>query len=119
MNDLGGQSLAPAQEPTPEEKTMGLVAHLLGLFTCFIGPLVIYLIKKDESEFIKQSSMQALYWQIGMIVASIALGVITCLIGGVGAGLASVVNLVYVIIACIRANEGKIYSYPVTGGFVK
>jgi len=119
MNDLGGQSIEPATPPSSDEKTMALIAHLLGIFTCIIGPLVIFLIKKDQSEFVRLSALQALYWQIGVFVAAIVLGVVTICIGGIGVSICSIAALVYGIVAVIRTNEGKLYSYPLTGKFVK
>ncbi len=119
MNDLGGKTIDPSEAPSSEEKTLALVAHILGPFTCFIGPLIIFLVKKDESDFIRQNALQSVYWQIAMFVAVIVLAVVTICVGGIGAGLGTIANIVYVIVACIRANEGKIYSYPLSGGFVK
>lgn len=119
MNDLGGESTSPASPPSSEEKTMAMVAHGLGIVTCFLGPLVIYLIKKDESDFIRRAALQALYWQIFIVVAAIVLAVVTFCLGGIGAFLCQVASIVYGIVAIVRTNEGRIYSYPVSGKFVK
>ena len=54
--------LAGLEEPTADERTLALLAHLLMAFTGFIGPLVIFCVKQD-SRFVKFHSLQALVWQ--------------------------------------------------------
>jgi uncharacterized Tic20 family protein len=49
--------------PTQDEQTMALLAHILQLFTWWIGPLVIYIARR-ESKFVAFHAMQALLWQI-------------------------------------------------------
>jgi uncharacterized Tic20 family protein len=53
--------------PTQDERTMGFLAHLLQIFTGFIGPLVILIIK-NNSPFVKFHALQALIWQICYMV---------------------------------------------------
>jgi uncharacterized Tic20 family protein len=49
--------------PTQEERTMAFFAHLLQIFTGFMGPLVILVIKQN-SPFVKFHALQALMWQL-------------------------------------------------------
>jgi len=60
----------PAPAPTQDETTMALLAHILQIFTWWIGPLVIYLVKRD-SKFVSFHAMQALLWQICVSVLTI------------------------------------------------
>jgi uncharacterized Tic20 family protein len=53
--------------PAQDEKTMAMLAHILQIFTWWIGPLVIYIVKQD-SKFVRFHAMQALLWQIAIIV---------------------------------------------------
>ena len=104
---------APPQEeslPTPSKDacTMAMLAHLLSIFTGFLGPLILYLIKKDEDRFIAFHSLQALYWWLAILVLSIP----TC-------GLAGILGIVYSIIILIKANNGEWAEYPVVGAWVK
>ena len=46
-------------EPDKDSKTMGMLAHLLTIFTGFIGPLVIWLMKKDTSPFVDDQGKEA------------------------------------------------------------
>jgi hypothetical protein len=55
------QPNAPAV-PTSDETTLALLAHVLQIFTWWIGPLAIYLAKRD-SKFVSFHAMQALLWQ--------------------------------------------------------
>jgi uncharacterized Tic20 family protein len=53
--------------PTQDEKTMAMLAHVLQIFTWWIGPLVIFMVKQD-SKFVRFHALQALLWQIALIV---------------------------------------------------
>lgn len=53
--------------PTQDERTMALLAEILQIFTWWIGPLVMYLAKR-ESKFVSFHAMQALLWQCAMMV---------------------------------------------------
>jgi uncharacterized Tic20 family protein len=117
MNDLGGKSYAPSVEATSDEKTMAIVAYILSVLCCFIGPLIIFLIKKD-SYFVKQACLQAIGFWVLALIAAIVLGVVTIFLGGIGAGLATVGQILYVVVACIRASEGKVYEFPLSGSIV-
>ena len=58
--------------PTKDECTMAMLAHLLQVFSGFIGPLIIFIVKKD-SKFVKYHSLQCLIWQAAYVVIGIAL----------------------------------------------
>jgi uncharacterized Tic20 family protein len=95
-------------QPSREARQMAMLAHLLAIFTSFIGPLVIYLVKSEEDRFVAFHSRQALYFEL----LAIPLAVITC-------GIWGVVVLIYNIIACIRANDGEWYEYPIVGEWAR
>jgi uncharacterized Tic20 family protein len=50
-------------EPSADDKAYAGLAHALMISTWWIGPLIIYLTKK-ESRFVSFHSLQALFWQI-------------------------------------------------------
>jgi uncharacterized protein len=62
MND----QIAPP-EITSDEKTMATLAHVLQLVGWWIAPLIIYLVKRD-SKFVAFHAMQALLWQLVLMV---------------------------------------------------
>ncbi len=63
---LGTDSI-PAIPPTSDEKTLGLLAHILTFVAPFLAPLIIYLIKKDESSFVAWHAKESLNFQITIL----------------------------------------------------
>lgn len=53
--------------PTQDERTFGFLAHLLQIFTGFMGPLIILLLRQN-SRFVKFHALQSLIWQISFMV---------------------------------------------------
>jgi len=106
---LGTESL-PAVVPTSDEKTMALLSHILTIVAPVLAPLIIYLIKKDESAFIAEHAKESLNFQITMFIVCFLL-VIT-IIGILIVWIIALLALVFVIIATLRASEGKLYKYP-------
>lgn len=61
--------------PTQDERTMAFVAHLLQIFTGFIGPLIIFCVKQD-SRFVKFHALQCLLWQLCYMVCFFIGGIV-------------------------------------------
>jgi len=125
-NDLGGNTIAPAAAPTDDEKLWGTIAEatqftwVVGI-PGIIGPIVALLVKSD-SEYVKAHAMQAIFFQIGLIIITVICTILTFVTCGIGFFLyiiPIVLGILYPILGTLRANEGAIYSYPVTGQFVK
>ena len=112
-----GTDSTPDYTPSSDEKTLGMVAHLITFFSAFIGPLVIYLIKKDESAFVTHHAKESLNFQITMLIVVIVL--LVSIIGIFLLWAVGILSLVLVIIAAIRASEGKLYRYPFCIRFIK
>ena len=117
-------------EPTPQppeteaisqdSKNMGMLCHLLGLFTSFVGPLILWLVKKDEDTFVDDQGKEALNFQITVILASIASAILTFFcIGFLIAIAVAVSNIVFCILACVAASKGEKYRYPVSLRLIK
>ncbi len=97
---------------------MAMLAHLLGIITLFLGPLIIWLIKKDSSAFTDEQGKEALNFQIGMTGAFVLAAAVGCIpvIQLVSCALwpaLFVVNVVFCILAAMEANKGVRYRYPV------
>ena len=123
--------------PSAEEKQWAMFAHLStlagGLLTgwfygigFFIGPLIIWSIKKDTMPFVANQAKEALNFAITVSGASLVLFLLTVMSLGIGILLTGplmmiigVTALVFVIIAAIKANEGVAYRYPVSLRLVK
>jgi len=123
--------------PSHEERQWALFAHLSallgGLLTgafaglgCFIGPLVIWLVKKDTMPFVDDQAKEALNFNITLAIIGVLLLLLTLVTFGFGALLAIPIGilvgiawLVFTIIAAVKANEGERYRYPFTLRLIK
>lgn len=92
-------------ETTDGERTLGLAAHLATFVIPLIGPLAIYVFKKDESRFLAYHAVQAGIFQLIVALA----GTVTC---GVG-----FVLLVLPIWVGLKAHKGEWAGYPLIDGF--
>ena len=117
QNSLLGTEEQPLIPPTSDEKTMGILSHILTLVGGFIAPLIIYLVKKDESKFVAEHAKESLNFQITLFIVCIALAI--TIIGLALIWIPLIASLVFVIIATIRASEGKLYKYPLTIRLIK
>ena len=127
MNDQNQKSQADdlhssgnGNEIDKDAQMMAMLAHLLGIFTSFVGPLIIYLIKKDDSEFVEDQSKEALNFQITMLIAHMASGILWTVCIGVFLTMAvGLVSLVLGIMATLAANGGERYRYPLCLRLIK
>ncbi|MEM9882113.1 MAG: DUF4870 domain-containing protein [Planctomycetota bacterium] len=109
----------PAEAVTAgeDDKNMGMLAHLLGAFTGFLGPLIIWLVKKDDSPFVDQEGKESLNFQITALIVYVALAPISVITCGFGAILyfpVFIAVFVLCIIAALKAKDGVAYRYPLT-----
>src|SRR5438552_2059878 len=113
--------VAAAQVPselTSEEKMWAMFCHLSTLLSyfaagmTFIGPLVCWLMKKDTSRFVDENGKEALNFQLNILVYTL-IGIATiCLVVGIFILAAvHIYNVVCVIIAGIKANQGEMFRY--------
>ena len=101
---------------------MALLAHILGIFTSFVVPLIIWLIKKDDDEFIDNQAKEALNFHITVIIAYFAItiiGIVNMSIGFILYPVLGIGVLVLGIIAGLKANDGIAYRYPCTIRLIK
>ncbi|WP_283134807.1 DUF4870 domain-containing protein [Rhizohabitans arisaemae] len=99
--------------PGSDDTTMAMVSHLLGLFTSFVGPLVMYIVKKDESPYVRDQAAEALNFQITVAIAAIVSSILMLiLIGFLLIFVVSIGALVLSIMAALAANRGENYRYP-------
>lgn len=106
---------APSIESTKDERTMAMFAHLGGILAGFIVPLIIWVIKKDESKFVDYHGKEALNFQLNILVYILVSIALICVVVGIFTLIAvSVYGLVMAIIAGLSANKGEMYRYPLT-----
>ncbi|MCC5805242.1 MAG: DUF4870 domain-containing protein [Opitutales bacterium] len=103
-----------------------MLCHLLALtgfvvpFGSIIGPLVMWLIKREEFPFVDDQGKEALNFAISMLIYAIVAGILTIVIIGIPLLIAIFVFwLVMVIIAAMKANSGIAYRYPLTIRLIK
>ncbi len=118
------QQEQPSEEVGKEARMWAMLCHLLGLFTCFIAPLIIWLIKKDEEPFVDNQGKEALNFQITVAIGGfVAIVLIITVIGAcIGIPLlvaVGIVDLIFCIVASVKANSGEAYRYPVSIRFVR
>ncbi len=105
-----------------EERTWGMLSHLLALsgfigvpFGNILAPLIIWLVKKDQSQFVADQAKESLNFQISLIIYAIVSGILVLvLIGFVLLGVIFIGGIVLTIIATMKANNGEHYRYPFT-----
>ena len=106
----------PAASSVPaDQRTMALAAHLLGIFTWFIGALVIWLINKDDPSkaFVTDQAKEALNFQITLLIIYVVGTILTViLIGALINLVAWLACIILSILAALKANEGVAYRYP-------
>jgi hypothetical protein len=106
--------------PTTDDKNMATIAHILGILTGFVGPLIIWLIKKDQSPFVDDQGKEALNFQLTLLIAWVIAGVSTAIcIGFLLVPAVLVVAIIFGIMGAMAANKGEAYRYPVNIRFIK
>ena len=99
--------------PSKDACTFAMLAHLLGALLCFIGPLVIWLIKKDESTFVDDQGKEALNFQITILIGYVIASVLSVFcIGLLLYPLLWLAQVIFGILGAIKANNGEAYRYP-------
>ena len=88
-------------------------------FGNIIAPIVFWQIKKDTMPYVVDQAKEALNFQISVLIYGVVIGVAACiLIGFALIPLIFIFDIVFTIIAALKANEGIQYRYPLTFRFV-
>ena len=102
-----------------EEKQWGMFAHLASLAGIIIplgnllGPLIVWLVKKDTMPFVADQGKEALNFNITVFIAAFISGILTLvLIGFLLLPLVGLAWLIFTIIGAMKANNGEAYRYP-------
>ncbi len=111
--------LMPPGLPSKDDRTWALVAHLSAFtghvfpFAHIIAPLVVWLVKKDTSAFVDEQGKEAVNAQISVTIYALVFGVLCFVLIGIPLLVALyVANVIFVIVAAMRANDGLPYRYP-------
>jgi uncharacterized Tic20 family protein len=115
------------EDEAKKAQTWGMLCHLTALsmfigvpFGNLIGPLVVWLIKKNDYPTVDRQGKESLNFQISMIIYSIIAGLLCFIfIGFLLLALLIIIDLVLVIKASVRTSNGQEYLYPFTIRFLK
>jgi uncharacterized Tic20 family protein len=108
--------------PSNEDRNLAIIAHLSGCagvlgggLLGFVGPLVIYLLKKDSSPYLEVQSKEALNFQITIFLGALLAAVLTAVTCGMLFPLLfapMILQVVFAVIAAMAVRDGKNYRYP-------
>lgn len=115
--DIFNQEERFVTPPTSDERTLAILCHVLGYFFSFLVPLIIFLIKKDESPYVTAHAKEALNFQITIFL--VVIGLFVTVIGILLIWIVAIVGMVLAIIATVKAAEDKLYRYPLTLRLIK
>jgi uncharacterized Tic20 family protein len=111
---------APEQAPsgggmTQDEKNLCILVHILAIFTHFLGPLIIWLIKKDESREVGRHAIEVLNFCITIAIAFFACFLLAFVfIGVILLPLLCLYALINLILGAVAASKGEFRPYPLT-----
>ena len=123
VSAYGAYSASPATQygqtvvgsPTSDDRTMATLAHALAIFSGFVGPLIIMLVKGDQSTYVKHHAVEALNFTITVTIAAFVSSLlILVLIGLLLLPIVLLGAVVLQIMAALAANRGEWYRYPLT-----
>lgn len=105
---------------TEEERTLGMLCHLLSLLTGFLGPLILWLVKKDSSRFVDHHGREALNFQLTVLLVTVCLGALTFVLIFFVIGIVfipvmmvvAILAIVAEILAAVAAQRGEWHRYP-------
>src|SRR5712691_5661744 len=117
------------QTPPPSSsdvRTWCVLCHasaLLGLFFHFLGhlggPLIVWLVKRGDSPEIDAHGKESLNFQLSMLIYNVIAAILCLVLIGIPILiLLYILNIVFVIVASIKASEGTLYRYPMTIRFL-
>jgi uncharacterized Tic20 family protein len=121
------ESIGPTTLPSEEARKWAMICHLVALVGLLgngigfvIGPLVVWLLKKDEDPFIDEQGKESVNFQITMMIAAlISVGLMLILIGFLLITIVLAMMVIFPIIGAMKANAGEHYRYPLTIRFIK
>jgi uncharacterized protein len=117
----------PGHTPTENERTWGMLAHLsalagvvLPLAGCVLGPLLVWLSRREQSAFVAEHAREALNFNITVVIAAVVCALLMMVFIGFILGTALfIVWLVLTLVAAIKASQGETYRYPFSLRLVK
>jgi uncharacterized Tic20 family protein len=104
---------------TQDDRQMALLAHLGGILLGFVAPLVVWLIKKDQSRFVDDQGKEALNFQLTLLIGHLIAIPVSCFTFGMANAAVGIVGLIFGIMGGVEANNGTVYRYPINIRMIK
>ncbi len=113
-------AFVPSSPFSQEDRILGILAHFLALFTSLFGPLIIWLIMKDQSVWVDRQAKESLNFQISIAIYLFISGLLmVVLIGFAFAFVVGIFNFISIIIASVKVSSGQDYRYPLCIRLIK
>lgn len=94
-------------------KSIAALTHILGLLTGVLGPALVYILSDDE--FVKENAARSITWQIFFtIYLFVSLFMSVFFLGLIFIPLIAIADLLFSIIATVKASNGIAWKYPLT-----
>ena len=118
----GEAEVISSKEASPEEKNWAMMSHiaafvalvpLIPVIGMVLGPLVIWLLKKEEMPLVAENGVEALNFNISMFIAYCVALILCFILIGIPILIGLVIfHFIVTILAAIKASEGGVYKYP-------
>lgn len=106
--------------PTNDEKLMAMLIYVSSFFTYLIGPLIIWLIKRDQSEFVNYHGKEYLNFLISYSIYILVSSILMVFyIGFILAPVVGILSFTFTIIAAVKSYGGETYRIPTVIRFIK
>jgi uncharacterized protein len=114
-------------DSTQDDRLWSMLSYVLSIFTAFIAPLIVFLVKKDTSRFVAFHAMQSLIMYAGYGILGIAIFLVSLVLGMLGPlallalplfiayWILGIAIFVFTIVAAIKSFSGEWYEIPVIG----
>lgn len=103
-----------------DDRLMAMLIYVLSIFVPVLGPLVIWLMKKDESAFVDFHGKEYFNFLISYTIYTFVSSLLTIiLIGFIGLAIVGLYTLVFTIVAAIKAYDGQEYQIPLVIRLIK
>ena len=97
------------------DTTLAALAHASALVAAFFGPLLFLLLADDNDELVRENAKNALNFQIVLFIATVIAAILVfAFIGILLLPILGIIDLIFVLIGTVKANNGEIYTYPLT-----
>jgi hypothetical protein len=123
------QQAGPARETDKDARMWAMFCHLAGVggllpiipvVGSVIAPLIIWQIKKDDFAFVDEQGKEAVNFQISVLLCALVAGLLCFACAGFALlPLVYVLDVIFLLIAAIKTNDGVHYRYPLTIRFFK